>query len=40
MIDEHKITRRQAVAGLGATLAIVAVSPVLAASKPTTMETQ
>jgi hypothetical protein len=31
MNQEHKMTRRQAVAGLGTTLAAVAVSPVLGA---------
>jgi NAD(P)-dependent dehydrogenase (short-subunit alcohol dehydrogenase family) len=36
MNDENKITRRQAVAGLGTTLAAVAVSPVLAGTASTT----
>jgi NAD(P)-dependent dehydrogenase (short-subunit alcohol dehydrogenase family) len=40
MNEEHKITRRQAVAGLGATLAVAAVTPVFAAGGKTksTME--
>lgn len=36
MEDDHKITRRQVVAGLGATLAAAAVSPVLAGTHVTT----
>jgi NAD(P)-dependent dehydrogenase (short-subunit alcohol dehydrogenase family) len=35
MNEEHKITRRQAVAGLGATLAVAAVTPVFAAGGKT-----
>ena len=35
MNEEHKITRRQAVAGLGATLAVAAVPPVFAAGGKT-----
>ncbi|MGN8072488.1 SDR family oxidoreductase [Mucilaginibacter sp. 22184] len=35
MNEEHKITRRQAVAGLGATLAVAAVAPVFAAGGKT-----
>ncbi|AMR33392.1 NAD(P)-dependent oxidoreductase [Mucilaginibacter sp. PAMC 26640] len=37
MNDNHKITRRQVVAGLGATFAAAAVSPVLAASSAATV---
>jgi NAD(P)-dependent dehydrogenase (short-subunit alcohol dehydrogenase family) len=40
MEDQNKMTRRQAVAGLGTTLAAVAVSPVLGAANHKTMENQ